>query len=175
MSCTTYAFRCSSSLLSSRLGWKDEEFIALGVSHDRPPHAILRIADLAEHTGTQTLEALQFCPVGHININMPTVFHDLRLRYLIEPDAQASGWRMDGYGKVWGVLWRGWSERIPQHRGPEAGHAVGVGTVETDVTEVRGRHRICLRLCTKRWSVPPLGSTAAEGVSVQATRDDARA
>ena len=43
---------------------------------------------------------------------------------------------MDGDGKVWGFLWRGWSERIPQHRGPEAGHAVGVGTVETEVTEV---------------------------------------
>ena len=61
--------------MASRLGWKGTEFIAFGIRHDDPPHVLLRIADLAEHTGTQPLEALQFGSIEHVNIQMHPVLH----------------------------------------------------------------------------------------------------
>ena len=105
--------------------------------------------DLLQDTGAKALETRHLRPVEHVNVDMDTVLHDLRLGHFVAPDAEPPLWGIEGDGIVWGCLGIGWAYRIAEDCGPEMGHAVVVGTVETDIAEARGGHKSFLLLFTR--------------------------
>ena len=48
--------------------------------------------DLLQDTGAKALETRHLRPVEHVNVDMDTVLHDLRLGHFVAPDAEPPLW-----------------------------------------------------------------------------------
>lgn len=68
--------------------------------------------ELLEDTGAKALETRYLRPVGHVNVDMDTVLHDLRLGHFVAPDAEPPLWGicqlptffvLEALGVCWGL------------------------------------------------------------------------